>query len=318
MDNTSDVKVKAFNLQKIESSLHRRIRTFKCLKSEIKEGMYDVIIVVDTYKSLCFVPIMPLLKKKGIKFITWEHFNYNFGGKYSPRWWERKVATKISDAVVVLSKADYAAWKGNMKHSDILKQIYNFSCFEMEKPKFDADCKTVLAVGRLENQKGFDYLLDIWKRIEDDTDLNDWKLQIVGSGSLKEELYYKEKKLRLERVQWMPFTEHIEELYKKASVYAMSSRFEGFAQVLIEAKAFGLPIVSFDIKNGPKEIVQQGKDGFLIPAYNVSLFAEKLKLIMKDNHLREQFTESSQSNMSQFTKDKITSQWLELFEEITA
>lgn len=145
----SNVNVKTFNLQKIENAVSRRMKTFKYLGHEIIGG-YDVIVVVDTYKSLCFVPFVPLLKMTKTKLISWEHFNYNFGDKHSPRWWGRKVAAKISDAVVVLSKADYDVWKAAVKHKERLKQIYNFPCFDLEKPRFDVECKTVLAVGRLE------------------------------------------------------------------------------------------------------------------------------------------------------------------------
>ena len=208
-----NVIVKMFNSQKIENAVSRRMRTFKYLGYEILRG-YDVIIVVDTYKSLCFIPFIPLLKKKKTKLISREHFNYNFGEKHSPRWWGRRVAARISDAIVVLSKADYEVWKADFKLQDRLKQIYNFPCFVLERPIFDADCKTVLAVGRLEEQKGFDYLIDIWKLIEIDEELNDWKLQIVGSGSLEQKLHEKEKTLGLNRVQWLQFTEHIEEIYK--------------------------------------------------------------------------------------------------------
>lgn len=310
----SNVNVKTFNLQKIENAVSRRMKTFKYLGHEIMGG-YDVIVVVDTYKSLCFVPFVPLLKTTKTKLISWEHFNQNFGGKHSPRWWGGKAAAQISDALVVLSKADYAAWKNDMKqHPERLKQIYNFPCFDLEKPEFSADCKTVLAVGRLENQKGFDYLLDIWKIIENDKELTGWKLQIVGSGSLEQKLHDKEKSLGLNRVHWLPFTEHIEENYKTASIYVMSSRFEGFALVLLEAKAFGLPIISFDIKNGPNEIIQNGVNGYLIPPFDVNLFAEKLKVLMKDECNRELFTKNSQCNLGRFSRDEITTQWIRLFE----
>lgn len=312
----SNVNVKTFNLQKIENAVSRRMKTFKYLGHEIIGG-YDVIVVVDTYKSLCFVPFVPLLKMTKTKLISWEHFNYNFGDKHSPRWWGRKVAAKISDAVVVLSKADYDVWKAAVKHKERLKQIYNFPCFDLEKPRFDVECKTVLAVGRLEEQKGFDYLLDIWKFIENDKDLNEWKLQVVGSGSLEQQLRDKENNLGLKRVKWLPFTEHIEECYKNASIYVMSSRFEGFALVLLEAKAFGLPIVSFDIKNGPNEIVQNGVNGYIVPPFDISMFAESLKVLMKDDKLRAHFTEDSQRNMYQFSKDKIVANWIQLLEELT-
>ena len=77
----------------------------------------------------------------------------------------------------------------------------------------------------------------------------------------------------------------------------MTSRFEGFALVLLEAKAFGLPIVSFDIKNGPNEIVQNGVDGYIVSPFDVNMLTDKLKMLMKNDIMREQFTKHSQSNM---------------------
>lgn len=313
---SSDVEVKMFNQEKIDNSVCRKLKTFECLKREIKDALYDIIVVVDTYKSLCFIPFVPLLKIKGIKLISWEHFNYNFGKKYSGRWWGRRVALAISDAVVVLSDVDYATWNQKAGHSEKLKRIYNFSFFDFGKPIFTAERTTVLAVGRLEKQKGFDYLLDIWKKIEDREELIDWNLMIIGSGSLETELHKKAVNLGLKRVEWKRFTSQIDECYRRASIYVMSSRFEGFALVLLEARAFGLPIVSFDIENGPSEIIQQDVNGFLIPAFDTEEFAQKLGLLMKDTLLREEFTKASQNNMECFSKDEIVKQWIQLFEEI--
>lgn len=157
----------------------------------------------------------------------------------------------------------------------------------------------------------------LWKLVESDEELTNWKLQIVGSGSLEQKLHEKEKTLGLDRVQWLPFTEHIEENYKNASIYVMTSRFEGFALVLLEAKAFGLPIVSFDIRNGPNEIVSNGVDGYIVPPFDISMFAEKLKVLIKDDKLRAHFTEDSQRNMYQFSKNKIVVNWVQLLEELT-
>lgn len=97
----------------------------------------------------------------------------------------------------------------------------------------------------------------------------------------------------------------------------MTSRFEGFALVLLEAKAFGLPIASFDIRNGPNEIVSNGVDGYIVPPFDISMFAEKLKVLIKDDKLRAHFTEDSQRNMYQFSKNKIVANWVQLLEELT-
>lgn len=313
---SSKVELKIFNEEKIENPLLRRVKTYSCLKKEIKEGRHDVIIVVDTYKSLCFLPFVSLLKRTETKLVSWEHFNFDFGQRYSARWWGRNIAAKISDRIVVLSQADLKDWKKEVKHPEKVKAIYNFPCFVPEKPRFNPDCKTVLAIGRLEEQKGFDYLIDIWKKIEDSNFFDDWKLKIVGSGSLEADLHKKCEELGIRHIEWTGFTQEIESCYRNASLYALTSRCEGFGLVLVEAKSFGIPIVSFDIKNGPNEIVQHNTNGFLIPAFDIDEFALKLGELMKNKTLREKFTKASQSNMDTFSRDKIVKQWIDLLNEL--
>ncbi|MGN1124799.1 MAG: glycosyltransferase family 4 protein [Candidatus Gastranaerophilaceae bacterium] len=313
---SSGIKVINFNKNKIINAVRRRIKTYKCLKKQIKYGAFDIIVVVDTYKALCFIPLLFMLYKCKTRLISWEHFNFDFGKKYSPRWWGRKVAAKISDAVVVLSKADFKNWKSNFKRIRNLKVIYNFSSFDLQKPHYNANKRNILAVGRLENQKGFDYLLDVWKYVENNSDLNEWTLQIVGSGSLENDLHLKEKNLGLNRIEWYPFTTNISEFYQNAAVYVMSSRFEGFALVLLEARAFGLPIISFDIKCGPSEIIEQNINGYLIKPFSVSEFADKLMYIMRNPDVMKAFTLNSQNNMDKFSKSKIVDKWIELFNDI--
>lgn len=262
------------------------------------------------------MPFVSLLEKTGTKLVSWEHFNFDFGQKYSHRWWGRKIAAKISDRVVVLSQADLEDWKKMIKQPRKIKVIYNFSCFVPKEPRFNPECKTVLAIGRLEEQKGFDYLIDIWKKIEDTNLFDDWKLKIVGSGSLATVLQRKCEDLGIRHIEWTGFTQEIESCYCNASIYALTSRFEGFALVLLEAKSFGLPIVSFDIKNGPNEIVQQNRNGFLIPAFDLDEFALKLGELMKNEMLREKFTMAAQNNMEIFSRDEIVKQWMNLLNDL--
>lgn len=310
------VNIVKFNENKINNKLKRRFKTLVCLKRVIKTNGYDVIVIVDTLKTLLFVPLVPTLRRKHTKIIAWEHFEYCSAERYSSRWWARKVSAIISDVVVVLTEADYQEWKNAGCSEKKLKTIYNYSCFESHVPQYNRDKKKILAIGRLEDQKGFDFLLQIWRKIEDDQELNDWTLQIVGSGSKEDALHKQEEELELERVEWYPFTKNIDGFYKDASIYVMSSRMEGFALVLLEAQAFGLPIVSFNIKCGPSEIVEQDINGYLIEPFDIEQFATKLSNLMKNPALLENFTNNSQNNMERFDKTKIIDQWVELFNNL--
>lgn len=310
------VKIIKFNENKINNKLKRRFKTLVCLKSVIKTNDYDAIVIVDTFKSLLFIPLVPTLKRQHTKIVSWEHFNYCSDAKYSPRWLARKASAIISDIIVVLTKADYQEWKNAGCSEKKLKTIYNYSCFEPHIPKYNENKKKILAIGRLEDQKGFDFLLQIWRMIEDDQELDDWTLQIIGSGSKEVALHKQEEELELERVEWYPFTQNIDGFYEDASVYVMSSRMEGFGLVLLEAQTFGLPIVSFNINCGPSEIVEEGVNGYLIEPFDIQEFVAKLSKLMKTPALLENFTNNSQKNMEKFYKATIIDQWVEIFNNL--
>lgn len=145
----------------------------------IKTNDYDAIVIVDTFKSFLFIPLVFTLRRKHTKIISWEHFNYCSDAKYTARWLARKVSAIISDVVVVLTEADYNEWKNTGCSEKKLKTIYNYSCFESHIPKYDRNKKKILAIGRLEEQKGFDYLLQIWRKIEDEQEMNDiWEKKL--------------------------------------------------------------------------------------------------------------------------------------------
>ncbi|MBQ8609785.1 MAG: glycosyltransferase, partial [Campylobacter sp.] len=114
--------------------------------------------------------------------------------------------------------------------------------------------KVVVSVGRLSKEKGFLRLIDIWKLIQDSKEFKDWKLHIVGDGELKEKIENKIRDLNLTNsIILKPFTKDVESEYLSASIYAMTSHFEGFGMVLIEAQSYALPTISFDIATGPRD-----------------------------------------------------------------
>ena len=154
--------------------------------------------------------------------------------------------------------------------------------------------------------------------LHNDDNLTQWKLIIVGDGVLKKELESKIKALNLqESVILKPFTKQIEKEYLNASIYAMSSHFEGFGMVLAEASSYALPCVAFDVKTGPSDIIENEKSGFLVADNDLQGYANKLMLLMRDENLRENFgTKAKQLVSEKFSQKNVLELWQKLFDEI--
>ncbi len=145
---------------------------------------------------------------------------------------------------------------------------------------------TVLTIGRLTADKQHHLLIDIWKRIIHFYGFHNWKLNIVGSGELEHELREQVKKYKLEPyVHFFPPSAHVEDYYKKASLFALTSLAEGFGMVLLEAISFGLPCVSFDCPSGPRDIIKHGITGYLIQPNNVAKFEGTLISLLENKAL---------------------------------
>src|SRR5690606_20540900 len=144
--------------------------------------------------------------------------------------------------------------------------------------------KRIIAAGRLTHQKGFDILIDIYEKVYQQAP--DWELNIFGEGEDREHLQEKITRKGLEKyIKLCGSVKNISENYQKSSIFVLSSRWESFGLVLIEAMNHGLPSISFDC-DGPKNIITDGKNGFLIPKFDIKLFSEKLLSLMQDSELR--------------------------------
>lgn len=175
--------------------------------------------------------------------------------------------------------------------------------------------RTVLSMGRIVPQKGQDLLVRAWQRIADKAE--GWKLRIVGDGPLLNEIkVYVEKNGLSGSVEFLPTTKDVLAMYRQASIYAMSSRFEGLPLVLIEAQSMGLPIVSFDCLTGPAEIVEDGRNGILVPPLDVEALAEALLSLIRDDRRRKEFSDNALTAASRFDYGKIVGQWEKLLSEI--
>jgi len=177
--------------------------------------------------------------------------------------------------------------------------------------------KVILGVGRLDEQKNFTELVDIWALIA--KDYPDWKLRIVGEGYTDTRILQKVKEYSLEgQFELCPFTNNVQEHYLSSSIFTMTSAFEGFGLVLVEAESMGLPLVSYACPCGPRDIIEEGKDGFLVEPGDQKTFAARLRTLIEDEDLRRQMGQAAKLNSERFSLDNVMKQWEALFAELTA
>ena len=263
-----------------------------------------------------FIPSIKDGSKKilEIHFSRFKRLQYGRKGLWRlADWWRYKTDAKVVsrfDKFVVLTHEDKEYW-GNLRNMCV---IPNARTFEVNQPA-TLEAKKVVAVGRLNHQKGFDRLIDAWSIV--DNVVSGWKLQIVGDGELREQLQYNIRELGLSnQINIGRAEKDMVSVYKDASILAMSSRYEGLPMVLLEAQAAGLPIVSFDCKCGPKDVIENGVDGFLVEDGDIEQLAQKLVVLMQDANLRKQMGSAAYAHSERYSEERIMKQWTDLFDEV--
>lgn len=260
---------------------------------KIKDGSRKVLeIHFSRYKLLQY-------GRKGLWALTdkWRSANYE------------KIARRF-DRFVVLTEQDSLYWKG----LDNIMVIPNARTFTY-KEAAPLENKEVLAVGRYNFQKGHERLLDAWAIVH--KEMPEWKLRILGDGELRSEMEQQANKLRIASSIIFGRAKHsVKDIYQQASIYAMTSRYEGLPMVLLEAQAAGLPIVSFDCKCGPKDIIEDGQNGFLVQDGDIRTFAQKLLYLMKNEEARKEMGRDAFVDSERFDEEHIMKQWIQLFNNI--
>ncbi len=223
---------------------------------------------------------------------------------------DEKTAKRF-DRFVVLTEEDKENW-GNQEHICVIPNANTFSPIRTAA----LDAKKVIAVGRYSYQKGFDRLIDAWRIVA--KTCPEWQLEIVGEGDEKETLQNLIGRYGLtEKVKLVPATSDIEEVYLGASVMVLSSHYEGLPMVLLEAQSFGLPIVSFACQCGPKDIVEDGETGYLVPEGNVEQLAERLVNVMTNETLRKAMGRRAKEASHRYDEDRVMKQWIDTFKSLT-
>ena len=217
-----------------------------------------------------------------------------------------KLASKF-DKFVVLTHEDAGYWKG-LDNMVVIPNARTFVCNEPAR----LENKEVLAVGRYNYQKGYDRLLDAWAMVHEAEP--EWKLRILGDGELRSDLEKQANRLHIADSVIFGKAEHkVEEIYQQASIYAMTSRYEGLPMVLLEAQAAGLPIVSYDCKCGPKDLIRDGENGYLIQEGDAKCFASKILELIENQNLRRSMGRQAFTDSCEYDTEKVMKGWEELF-----
>ena len=216
------------------------------------------------------------------------------------------------DRFVVLTQEDMQMW-GEMPGIRVIPNAANF----IAEKYSDCSAKRVIAVGRLDYQKSFDRLIQVWEKVHQE--MPDWRLDIFGQGEWQEMLQgmIDERGLQ-DSVRLMGPTKNIGNEYSESSMIVMSSHYEGFPMVMIEAMACGLPAVSFDFKCGPKDIIIEGENGLVVPDGDIDGLAEAMVGLMKDDELRKRMGEEAKKVVETFSESKVMDKWVRLYEETIA
>ncbi len=280
----------------------------------LKRNNIDVLIDVVTTMSLFSIPASFLTKTK---VITWEHFNFGVDlGRPAMRV-GRFVASKFASAIVTLTEADREEYIRRLNCKANVVTIPNF-ILRTDRIPVGGNSNIAVAVGRLTYQKGFDRLISIWSAFIQNTSYGKhWKLKIIGNGEDKFLLKSEIKRLGMEEyIEILEATKKIDKYYQNASVFLMTSRWEGLPMVLIECQVYGLPVISYDCKTGPSEIISNGENGILVEDGNFDKFLSALIEVTSSDTLRNKLGEGARKRAVFFFPDRIIPLWINLFDNL--
>ena len=256
-------------------------------------------LVGETHVAKPFVRNLYLLRARGGIFAL--------VANYLEKQMERSVSHL--DKLVVLTETAREQWG---PFADTVA-IPNFNTLYPKVLLEEKNNKTAIAVGRLNEQKGFDMLIDSWKQVYQYHP--DWKLNIFGSGEDKMILECRIKEAGLKDIVILNKpVRNIEEKYMQSDFYVLSSRCEGWGLVILEAMGCGIPCIAFDCPDGPRHIIQDGINGILVKNGDVLELANKICWMIEHPDERKKMGTNGRKRAQDFSKDKIMEKWHLLFE----
>ena len=290
----------------------------RALKRTLKQINPDIVISVGMSEKY----MLTSMRNRTWKIIREFHCEKNYRLKYADSFlskvegrfsdfYEFNFVDKKFDRIVVLTEEDKETnWQG-WNNVSVMPNPVAFKC---EKPS-TLNEKVVISMGRLHHVKNFSSLISAFQIVAKKHP--DWTLKIYGDGNLKESLQNQINESGLQQnVFLMGFSNDMENALRQSSIFAFSSLVEGFALVIVEAMECGIPVVSYQCPCGPKDIITDGRDGFLVPVNDEQMLADKICDLIENEDLRRQMASEAKLRAQYYHVENIAQQWMKLFEEI--
>ncbi|WP_456323238.1 glycosyltransferase family 4 protein [Hydrogenimonas sp.] len=314
-----NVKRKSTNFKVSQKNLFGKFAThifgLYTLRSIIRSEKPDIII---SHMDIANVRVLLATMGLGIPVIVEDHNNPEMKGMPQPWKALKPITYRFANKIVLLTKELIRYYPPKTyAHSkiviipnplDIPKKIPDSNEVVLHKPTF-------IALGSLTKQKGFDILLKTFAEVT--KKLPKWHLVILGEGPKRKELEKLSKDLNINDKVSMPGrVKNPYGILKKADIYIMSSRFEGFPVALCEAMGVGLPCISFDCPTGPSDIIQHKKNGLLINYLDNKQLENSMIILAENNLLREKLSKEAIKINSTLQIDTIMAKWEQLLKRI--
>lgn len=305
--------------KKITGYLRKRKEHKRKLTALLLKEKPDIVVSLYPSES-SFIPDIKDGSRKVLELHYCKFFRLQYGRKGLLGWIDKlrtrqdEQIVRRFDKFVVLTNEDRGYW-GDLPNIEVIPN----AAMHVSDAYSDVMNKRVIAVGRLDYQKGFDRLIQAWEWVQHTGKFTDWKLDIYGQGEWQEMLQQMIDKAELQNTVCLNRpTKQIGEEYVKSDMLVMSSNYEGFPMVMIEAMACGLPVVSFDYKCGPKDIIQSGINGLLVPNGDIQALADAMMKVMEDEAYRKMLSLNARKVVDTYSEQAVMAQWIRLFTSITA
>lgn len=301
----------------VKLSLNRKLK--KAVTAVVQQINPDILIGIGHYQA-DFVCSINCQAKKIIECHETRQFTLREAGE--KRSWLSRMSTfllrhhyfkaieKKADAVVTLTEGDRKEWE-RARQATVIPNFstMSVSAFSNSTPK------RIIAVGRLEWEKGYERMIDIWENVS--SRQPEWTLDIFGDGTQCDSLQTMIQQRGIKGIHLHHATNQISKEFANSSICVLTSYFEGFSLVLLEALKHGVPCVAYDCPYGPASIIEDAQCGYLIEDGNAALFIEKLNDLMQNDALRKAFSQNALERTKAFDTDVTMKKWMDLFENIT-